>query len=1066
MSPRLADSFSKRRLYIVALSLALMLNVEWVSGQTTLIRFNTIGYLPSRPKKASIAATCTSFLVLRTNDSSIVYSNVVTGPVLNSDSSEQLYTADFSALTEEGTFQLSVPGVGVSAPFRIAGNVYQQAYSTAMLGMYLWRCGTAVSATYNGQTYSHAACHVNDAWQDYVGGGHVNKNSLKGWHDAGDYNKYVANAGVTVGSMFRAWEDFSPQIQNLALNIPEAGGTFPDFLDELKFELDWLLTMQAPNGSVYHKVSTLNFGGFIMPETEITARYFVPWGSTPTADFVAMMAQASRYMRPYDPAYADTCLAAASSSYAFLVANPAYHAADQTGFSTGGYESTDGDDRLWAAAELWEATGSGSVLADLETRVRASTSVNADFDWGNVKNLGMFTYALSERPGRDLSLVNQVRLNLINTANGIVTARNSHGYNRPLGTSYYWGCNGGVARQAVTLVAAYRVSPRPEYLDTALDALSHLLGRNRFGRSFVTGLGYLPPMNPHDRRSGADGIVPPWPGYLVGGANPTSADWFDVEANYQVNEIAINWNAGLIHALAAFANPGQTTATNGWYRLSPALNDAAALSSASAPPASDTPAQEFSWINNHAQRWLIQSVGGGYFRVSPQADTNTVLELQYGAVSNGTPVVINAWDGGVEQQWSVMNNGDGSFRLAPRPNAGAALALANNGVTNGTPLVANAWDASLGQRWYLSGIPSPVSPPDPWKTSDVGAVAAAGNAIYADGAFTASGSGAGIGGTADEFFYTYQLITGDCDIRARVAAIQTPPGSSRGGVMIRDTLNSGSAFASTMMALGASPTFTTRTTVNGTASSSTGSGAVPYWVRLTRSGSTLTAFRSSTNGTTWSQVGSPTTIAMSNVFYVGLAVSSSLDGSLGTVNFDSVSLFITNGNAAPVLSPLNNQVADVGQVVAFNATGTDTNLPPQNLTYSLLNGPPDASLSSSGSFAWRPLVTQANTTNLTVVKVADDGFPSMSATQSCLITVRPLVLPTLASAGLSNGGFTLQVTNSIVGPDYAVQSSTNLLDWSTLFITNSPGLQFVWPDTNADGLGARFYRVKVGPPLP
>lgn len=123
---------------------------------------------------------------------------------------------------------------------------------------------------------------------------------------------------------------------------------------------------------------------------------------------------------------------------------------------------------------------------------------------------------------------------------------------RPLGTRYYWGCNGSVARQVIVLHAAWRVDPKPEYPATALAALNYLFGRNPYGRSFVTGLGDQPPMHPHDRRSEADDVLAPWPGYLVGGPNRGALSWEDAEANYRVNEIAINWNAALIYALAAF----------------------------------------------------------------------------------------------------------------------------------------------------------------------------------------------------------------------------------------------------------------------------------------------------------------------------------------------------------------------------------------------------------------------------------------------------------------------------------------------------------------------------------
>ncbi len=172
-------------------------------------------------------------------------------------------------------------------------------------------------------------------------------------------------------------------------------------------------------------------------------------------------------------------------------------------------------------------------------------------------------------------------------------------------------------------------------------------------------------------------------------------------------------------------------------------------------------------------------------------------------------------------------------------------------------------------------------------------------------------------------------------------------------------------------------------------------------------------------------------------------------------------------NTAPTLLPIGDQTLNVGQTVTFTASATDTDQPPQTLTFSLVSGPSDAALDSgSGAFSWRAPVTQADTTNLFTLTVTDNGSPSMSATQMFQVTVAPLPLPILTPVGLSDGQFTLRVTNSITGPDYAVQGSTNLIDWSTLFITNSPATPFEWTDAYSADMPAQFYRIKVGPPLP
>jgi endoglucanase len=416
----------------------------------------------------------------------------------------------------------------------------------------LWRCGTAVEGKYNGNRFAYAPCHINDARMDYVGEPNGRKDGTGGWHDAGDYNKYVVNAGVTVGSLFFAWDHYQNKLKGLSLDIPDTAKGYPDFLKEIKWEIDWLFKMQYPDGSgrVYNKLSTLNFGGFIMPEKEKGKRYYSEWSSAATADFVAMMAMAARFFKPYDAEYAQKCLDAAKVSYNFLAENRDSKMADQKAFRTGGYISPDQDDRLWAAAEMWETTGEPNYLKDFETRAGAfDDKISLYWDWGDVNNLGMFTYVLSSRNGKNNAIVEDIKRDLLTIADTLVARANKDVYGRPLADIYKWGSNGTIAREVITLMAANKVSPNPAYVNAAQSAIDNIFGRNYYGRSYVTGLGHNPPMNPHDRRSGADKIKEPWPGYIVGGGH-SAKDWEDVQQSARTNEIAINWQAALVYALA------------------------------------------------------------------------------------------------------------------------------------------------------------------------------------------------------------------------------------------------------------------------------------------------------------------------------------------------------------------------------------------------------------------------------------------------------------------------------------------------------------------------------------
>ncbi len=551
------------------------------------VKVSSVGYLPGRAKRASITASGSTFQVKRADDDAVAFSGTLAAAIKDPDTGQNVAIADFGELTLPGTYYVDVPGVGRSVTFPIGDDVYRDAFVASMLGFYGLRCNTDVALTWAGQSFSHKACHMDDAHTDYIGSA-GKRDGSKGWHDAGDYGKYTVNAGITVGSLLAAWEEYGGVLATYAWPIPETGGTTPDFLDEVRWELEWVLKMQysATDGRVSHKLTSLKFDapsdaangvdGWVMPENDTQTRYFVPSGSAAIADFVAMLAKAARIYKTYDQAFADKCLAAAKVSYAYLQANTANQTfTDPT--STGAYTTTDADDRLWAAAEMWESTGDAAALSDFETRAAAfktgtTNYVDADFDWGNIKNLGMYVYLQSKRTGRNQTLVSAIQQSMVSAADSLVTAHNNSGYGRALSGksgNYYWGSSGAVARTCMLLQVANRLSPKADYLDTCVDQIAWIFGRNYYNRSQVTGIGIDPPMNPHHRPSKADGIEQPWPGLLVGGGNSTSTqaagnkngatNWIDDVDAYELNEVAINWNAPLVYALAGFLATGSGT---------------------------------------------------------------------------------------------------------------------------------------------------------------------------------------------------------------------------------------------------------------------------------------------------------------------------------------------------------------------------------------------------------------------------------------------------------------------------------------------------------------------------
>ena len=174
---------------------------------------------------------------------------------------------------------------------------------------------------------------------------------------------------------------------------------------------------------------------------------------------------------------------------------------------------------------------------------------------------------------------------------------------------------------------------------------------------------------------------------------------------------------------------------------------------------------------------------------------------------------------------------------------------------------------------------------------------------------------------------------------------------------------------------------------------------------------------------------------------------------------------VTPSNTPPTLAAITNRTVNVGQAVAFLANAMDTDLPPQTLTFALLASATNATLNAnSGAFSFRPLVTQANSTNNFTLKVSDNGTPSLSATQSFSVIVNPLSAAGMSNISVAGGQISFSVSGQS-GPDYAIETSTNLTQWSNVFITNSPVLPFNWTRA-ATHSPQRFYRIKLGPPLP
>ncbi len=410
---------------------------------TTDIKVSQIGY-PTKATKLALVATATpqaSFSVRDAADGKVVFEGKLGEPTTDADSGDRVQAADFSKLTRRGRFVVEVAGVGHSFEFPVADDVFVRPLYLAMRSFYGQRCGTAVDLGPEFPGYRYPACHLEGAFHPSSGrtGPHP---SAKGWHDAGDYGRYVVNSGITTGTLLWAVEMFGSRLAKLKLAIPESGGALPDVLAEIRWNLDWMLSMQDEDGGVWPKQTSETFVGFVMPQDDKTTSYVIGTGQEPyktscaTADLAAVMAIAGRVYRPYDPAYASGALASARRAWSWAVAHPNVTFQNPPGVRTGADGDAHCDDELlWAAAELWRTTGDEAAHRHfLEHQAGLRPAIKADDPpaWPNVAPLAFWTYALA--PKADRRVQAEIRRESLTAADAIVARSARNGYRVSLTT--------------------------------------------------------------------------------------------------------------------------------------------------------------------------------------------------------------------------------------------------------------------------------------------------------------------------------------------------------------------------------------------------------------------------------------------------------------------------------------------------------------------------------------------------------------------------------------------------------------------------------------------------------
>jgi endoglucanase len=568
------------------LSILFCLLVLSASAQEKLshdIRLNQLGFYPNGKKLAVILNERADRFQIYTADHSKKVFEGKTSKLLSIDySPKKTRVADFSSLQEEGTYVIVVPEVGESHSFEIRKDVFVDVAKASLKFFYYQRFSTSLPETYAGKwarrsspSHSRIVIHPSAVSASRADGSIVS--STRGWIDAGDYNKYVVNSGITTSTLLSAYEDLHFYFKSHNVNIPESGNQLPDILDEVLWNLRWMMSMQDPaDGGVYHKCTNAKFSGMVNPDQETTPRYMVQKSTGAALNLAAVSAQASRVFREYEkqlPGFSDSCLNVARSAWNWAKQNPAV-LYDQKKMNeqfdpdvvTGEYgDRMLTDEWVWAAAEMFVATKDETYLKDQNFFPGNDVPIPT---WNQVLLLGYYRLLRSEKdvPAAYKSIVGDMRKRILTKANDMENEVERHPYQVVMGLSkkdFVWGSNAVAANQAIFLLQAYYLYSDKKFLDLALGNLDYILGRNGTGYSFVTGHGDKTPMHPHHRPSEADGIKEPIPGMLVGGPNPGMQDkckyassipeeaYTDEVCSYASNEVAINWNAPLVYLTAA-----------------------------------------------------------------------------------------------------------------------------------------------------------------------------------------------------------------------------------------------------------------------------------------------------------------------------------------------------------------------------------------------------------------------------------------------------------------------------------------------------------------------------------
>ncbi|MBY0427412.1 MAG: glycoside hydrolase family 9 protein, partial [Cytophagales bacterium] len=500
-----------------------------------------------------------TYQVRRVSDNISVFSGTPVawnGGATHIQSGDKAWWFDFSAVTATGSYYIYDVNNNVgSHPFDISDCVYNEALKHAMRSYFYQRAGYAKTAAYAGAGWADGASHVGPQQDtdcrlyNNFATTTTSKNLSGGWYDAGDYNKYVNFTWEALIDLLLAYEE-NPTVWADNYNIPESGNGNPDILDEIKYEMDWLLRMQQSNGSV---LCIVGGGGASPPSADTQARRYGPATTSATYTFASVCALAAiQYKSIGMTAYANTLQTAAINAYAWALANPGITFSNQANNLAAGEQDQNAywtlSRQVSAAVFLYALTGTASYRTFVESNY---TQINM-MQWSYVfpfqsAQQDMLLY-FTKLTGVTTSVANAIR----NTYTNSVQTNNADNlpnfinqtdaYRAYLSDgNYTWGSNSTKCKQGNILFAmntfGLNAANATNYRNAASGYLHYMHGINPLGIVYLTnmsvaGAEYSVREIYHSwfrdgsalwDRVGTSTYGPP-PGFVPGGPNP-SYNW-------------------------------------------------------------------------------------------------------------------------------------------------------------------------------------------------------------------------------------------------------------------------------------------------------------------------------------------------------------------------------------------------------------------------------------------------------------------------------------------------------------------------------------------------------------